>query len=155
MSYKAQMHGGGESSGGIVAAKQPNEGQGGPKEVVERRPPAKENMDQPNSCRAPNRVSEPSGLDRVRQAAKKDKGLRFTTLLHHVDLEQLRSSYLSLKKRAAAGVDEVTWQEYGDGLEERLADLHGRGPLWGPSWGLSGETITTSLDPERRWPTAA
>ena len=126
MSYKAQMNGSGESSGGIVAAKQPNEGQGEPKEVVERRPPAKENMEQSNSYRAPNRESEPSGLGRVRQAAKKDKKLRFTTLLHHVDLGQLRSSYFSLKKRAAAGVDEMTWQEYGDGLEERLADLHGR-----------------------------
>jgi RNA-directed DNA polymerase len=140
------MNGSGESSGGIVLTKRSNEGQGGRQEIVEGRPPAKENMGKPNSCRAPNRESEPSGLDGVRQAAKKDKGLRFTTLLHHVDLGQLRGSYFSLKKRAAAGVDEVTWQEYGNGLEERLADLHGRGPLWGPSWGLSGETITTSLD---------
>jgi RNA-directed DNA polymerase len=126
MSYKTQMHGSGESSGGIVLAKRSNKGQGGPQETVEGRPPAKENMGKPNSSRAPNRESEPSGLDRVQRAAKKDKGLRFTTLLHHVDLEQLRSSYLGLKKRAAAGVDEMTWQEYGDGLEERLADLHGR-----------------------------
>ena len=43
MSYKAQMHGGGESYSGIVSAKQPNEGRGGPQEVVERRPLTKEN----------------------------------------------------------------------------------------------------------------
>jgi retron-type reverse transcriptase len=52
--------------------------------------------------------------------------MRFTALLHHVDIELLRSSYNNLKRWAAAGVDEVTWQEYGDGLEERLVDLHGR-----------------------------
>jgi len=62
----------------------------------------------------------------VRQAAKEDKGLRFTALLHHVNIELLRSSYQSLKKQAAAGVDGVTWEEYGEGLEDRLNDLHGR-----------------------------
>jgi retron-type reverse transcriptase len=126
MSYKAQMNGGGESSGGIVPAKQPNEGRGGPKEAVEERPPAKENMEQPNSCRTQSRESEPSGLDRVREAARRDKELRFTALLHHVSIDLLRSSYQSLKKRAAAGVDGVTWEAYGEALEERLADLHGR-----------------------------
>jgi RNA-directed DNA polymerase len=64
--------------------------------------------------------------DRVRQAAQKDKQLRFTALLHHVTIDLLRGSYYGLKRRAAAGVDGVTWQAYGDGLEERLADLHGR-----------------------------
>ena len=52
--------------------------------------------------------------------------MRFTALLHHVNVELLRSSYYNLKRKAAAGVDQVTWQEYGDGLEERLVDLHGR-----------------------------
>jgi group II intron reverse transcriptase/maturase len=52
--------------------------------------------------------------------------MRFTALLHHVDIDLLRSSYYNLKRGAAAGVDGVTWQEYGDGLEERLVDLHGR-----------------------------
>ena len=62
----------------------------------------------------------------MRQAAKEDKGLRFTALLHHVNIDLLRSSYQSLKKQAAAGVDGVTWEEYGEGLEDRLNDLHGR-----------------------------
>jgi group II intron reverse transcriptase/maturase len=38
----------------------------------------------------------------------------------------LRAAYESLKKRAAAGVDGVTWKSYGDGLEGRLRDLKGR-----------------------------
>lgn len=126
MSDKAHMHGGGESYSGIVPAKQPNEGQGGPQEVVEGRPLTKENAEELNSRRTPRRESEPNGLDRVRQAAKEDKRLRFTALLHHVNLELLRRSYYSLKRQAAAGVDGVTWEEYGNGLEERLADLHGR-----------------------------
>ena len=55
-----------------------------------------------------------------------DKKLRFTALLHHVNIGLLRGSYYNLKRKAAAGVDGVRWQEFGDGLEERLADLHER-----------------------------
>jgi len=126
MSYKAQTNGGGESSSGVVPTKQPNEGRGGPQEAVEGRPLAKENTEEPNSCRTPSRGNEPNGLDRVRQAAKEDGKLRFTALLHHVTVQLLESSYSSLKRRAAAGVDGVTWQEYGGDLAGRLADLHGR-----------------------------
>jgi RNA-directed DNA polymerase len=126
MSYKAQMNGNGESYSGVVPTKQPNESQGGPQEVVEGRPLTKENMEKPNSCRTPSRGNEPNGLDRVRQAAKKDGKLRFTALLHHVNVDLLRSSYYSLKKRAAVGVDGITWAEYGEDLEVRLTDLHGR-----------------------------
>ncbi len=120
------MNGNGESYSGIVPAKHPNEGLGRPKEDAEGRPLTEENMGEPNSSRTPSRENEPNGLDRVRQAAKKDKELRFTALLHHVNVDRLRSSYCSLKKRAAAGVDGMTWKEYGEDLEERLADLHGR-----------------------------
>jgi group II intron reverse transcriptase/maturase len=93
---------------------------------VEERPLTKENMEQSNLCRTPSRESGLSGLDRVREAAKGDRKLRFTALLHHVTVDLLRDSYDSLKKRAAPGVDGVTWQEYGQDLEARLSDLHGR-----------------------------
>jgi hypothetical protein len=126
MSDKSHMYGGGESYRGIVPSKQPNEDQGGSKEVVEGRPLTKENTEEPNSRRTPSRESEPSGLDRVREAAKKDGKLRFTALLHHVTIDLLRDSYHSLKKRAAPGVDGMTWEEYGPDLEVRLADLHER-----------------------------
>jgi group II intron reverse transcriptase/maturase len=46
--------------------------------------------------------------------------------LHHISVDLLRQSYGALKRDAAAGIDEMTWQEYGQGLEERLADLHDR-----------------------------
>lgn len=67
-----------------------------------------------------------TGLQRVRRTAKEKKQERFTSLLHHVTVDLLRESFLSLKKRAAAGVDGVTWKDYEQGLEERLVDLHGR-----------------------------
>jgi group II intron reverse transcriptase/maturase len=126
MSYKTRMHGSGESHSGIIPAKQPNEDLGRSKEAVEERPLTEENMEEPDSYRTPSRESEPNGLDRVREAAKRDKEVRFTALLHHVNPDLLRSSYHSLKRRAAAGVDGVTWEEYGRDLEARLADLHGR-----------------------------
>jgi group II intron reverse transcriptase/maturase len=67
-----------------------------------------------------------SGLDRVRQAAKTAKETRFTALLHHLNVALLRWAYSQLKRDAAVGVDDVTWAEYGHGLEARLTDLHGR-----------------------------
>ena len=69
MSNKSHAHSGGESSDGIVPAKQPNEGQGGPQEVAEGRPSAKENTEQSNLCRTPSRESGLNGLERVREAA--------------------------------------------------------------------------------------
>lgn len=86
----------------------------------------KENTPEPNSCRTPSRESGRSGLGRVREAAKKDGKLKFTALMHHVSIDLLRESYYSLKKKAAPGVDGMTWEGYGEGLEGRLTDLHGR-----------------------------
>jgi RNA-directed DNA polymerase len=67
-----------------------------------------------------------SALDRVRRAAQKDKEARFTALLHHVDVDRLRAAYRVLSPRAAAGVDGVTWQSYGQDLEANLQDLQAR-----------------------------
>jgi group II intron reverse transcriptase/maturase len=66
------------------------------------------------------------GLNGVRQAAKERKQERFTALLHHVTIDLLRDSFFALKRKAAPGVDGVTWQEYETGLEDRLVDLHNR-----------------------------
>jgi len=126
MSHKTIMHGGGESYGGIVPAKQPNKSGKPRAEVVEERPPAKENTERSNQCRTQSRESGSNGLERVREVARKDKEVRFTALLHHVTVDLLRDSYRSLKKKAAPGVDGVTWHEYGEGLEARIGDLKGR-----------------------------
>src|SRR5258708_703008 len=126
MSYKTHMHGDGESYSGVVPTKQPNKSGKPQAEVVEERPLAKENTEQSNQRRTQSRESWSSGLERVREVAKKDKEVRFTALLHHVTIDLLRDSYYSLKKKAAPGVDGVTWQVYGKGLEARISDLHGR-----------------------------
>lgn len=65
-------------------------------------------------------------MARIRKAAEKDEALRFTNLLHHITADLLREAYHSLKRKAAPGVDDVSWKEYGRGLEKRLADLHDR-----------------------------
>jgi RNA-directed DNA polymerase len=67
-----------------------------------------------------------SDLDRVRQVARKDRDVRFTTLLHHVSIDRLREAYRAISQNAAAGVDGVTWRDYGTDLEENLRDLHAR-----------------------------
>jgi RNA-directed DNA polymerase len=87
----------------------------------------KGNPSQQNTPRIQGRISVPSAMERVREAAKKDKETRFTALLHHVyEPEMLRQSYWKLKKEAAAGVDGETWQHYGERLEENLQDLSHR-----------------------------
>ena len=73
--------------------------------------------------------SEPTvltGLERVRRTAREDKQVRFTALLHHLTVDLLRESFLSLKRKAAPGVDGQTWKQYETQLEEKLVDLHGR-----------------------------
>jgi RNA-directed DNA polymerase len=126
MSDKSLMHDSGESYSGVVPAKQPNKSEPSPAEAVEERPLTKENTQEPNLCRTLGRESGSNGLERVREAAKKDSKLKFTALLHHVSIDLLRDSYYSLKKQAAPGVDGMTWEEYGKDLEARLAELHGR-----------------------------
>jgi RNA-directed DNA polymerase len=87
---------------------------------------AKGNTPQIDTRRTPRRASVSHGLERVRRAAKLNKEERFAALLHHVEVDLLRQAYFWLKPEAAPGVDGVTWQEYGQGLEDKLKDLHGR-----------------------------
>jgi len=76
--------------------------------------------------RAQDREIASRGLQGVREAAQRDKGLRFTTLLHHVNERRLLDSFYLLKRQAAPGVDRVTWSEYEEGVEARIEDLHDR-----------------------------
>jgi RNA-directed DNA polymerase len=116
----------GESDGSIVPKKQANKADPSAAEPVEGRGPTQGN--DLTAGHVPDTAPEKRGrgLQGVREAAKRDKTMRFTALLHHVTVDLLRSSYYELKRSAAPGVDGVTWHEYGHDLEERLADLHGR-----------------------------
>jgi group II intron reverse transcriptase/maturase len=88
---------------------------------------AKGNSPDSHGDRTQGRVVAPDGIERVRQAAKRDRKQRFTALLHHVyDVERLRAAYVALKRDAAAGIDGETWQHYGEALEEHLHALAAR-----------------------------
>lgn len=65
------------------------------------------------------------GLDRIRQAAKRNKTMRFDNLLHHLTPKLLHSAYFALNRKAVCGVDDVTWQAYGGiNLPSKLEALH-------------------------------
>lgn len=123
------MHDDGKSDDLIVPEKEPNKGRHGrPAEAVEERRSTKGNSAKQNRDRAQDRThSLPNALERVRGAAKKDGKLKFTTLWHHVaNVEHLRNVYNQTKRRAAPGIDGVTWQEYGQNLKRNLEDLKDR-----------------------------
>src|SRR3984957_19644611 len=116
-----------ESDSGIVPMNHSNKDGKPYTESEGGRPLIKENTRQPNTypTQCEKRVSQ--GLAGVRKAAKDNKETKFTALLHHLTVDLLRESFYALKRKAAPGVDGVTWQEYETGLEGRLADLHSRG----------------------------
>jgi len=66
-------------------------------------------------------------LTRIGEKARKEPGLVFTSLYHHIyDVDNLRACYDALEAEKAAGVDGVTKEEYGKNLEENLRDLSER-----------------------------
>jgi RNA-directed DNA polymerase len=115
-----------KSDSGIVAAKPTNKTGRPAAELVEPRPGTKGNADRQSTHRAQSRTRVTQALNRVRQAARLRKKEQFTTLLHHINVDTLRTAYYALKRKAAPGVDGVTWQDYEADLERRLEDLHGR-----------------------------
>src|SRR5213596_3516243 len=120
-------NGPGKSDRPVVPEKSSNKAGQPAAEGMEGKGLAKGNLPQQNASRTPSRKDAPSALERVRQAAGKDKKLRFTALLHHIyNLETLRMAYFSMKKEAAPGVDGETWRHYGEELERNLQDLSHR-----------------------------
>lgn len=125
---KAQSHNpvayAGEKSDTFVVPKKPSN-KGKPAERVEGRNVAKGNVNKNPAPRTPSRNKVASmGLEGVRMAARRDKTVRFTALLHHITPGLLAQSFHALRKDAAAGVDAVTWRDYGEGLAERVQALH-------------------------------
>jgi RNA-directed DNA polymerase len=119
-------HGHEKSDSVIVAKKPPNKAGKPAAEAVEPRAGTKGNTGQQRTHRAQIRESVSQALDRVRKAARQRKKEKFTALLHHISIETLEVAFYALKRKAAPGVDGVTWQEYEADLERRLIDLHGR-----------------------------
>ena len=116
----------GKSDGPVVPAKLPNKADSSAAEVVEERGPTKERTASKTRPGHSADMSVSNALDRVRQAAQKDKDAQFTALLHHVTVNRLEVAYRAIRPKAAPGVDGVTWQAYGQQLEDNLCDLHAR-----------------------------
>ena len=121
------MNGHGTSDRPVVPMKSPNNAGQSAAEEMEGSGLAKGNLPQQNASRTPSRTDARSALERVRQAARADRKLRVTALLHHVyDIHRLRVAYLALKREAAPGVDGETWRHYGEALDVHLQDLSER-----------------------------
>jgi RNA-directed DNA polymerase len=120
---KPAMNGGEKSDGAIVATKLRNEAGEPAEEAVERRAAAEGNTVQGDMHRTQSRARVTQALDRIRQVAKDRKGEQFTALLHHVNQDTLREAFYALDRKAAPGVDGVTWRTFEAELEPRLAAL--------------------------------
>lgn len=96
------------------------------KEANEERTMTKGNSKQPPGDQAQNWADPLPGLGRIGQAARRDKAQRFSSLMHHISPALLRESFFGLRTDAAVGVDKQTWEQYAQGLGERLSDLHER-----------------------------
>lgn len=124
------IHAGEKSDAPIVPKKLPNKGQAslsreaGSAEAVEGRGAAKGNAEESTAGRTPSRESALTGLQRVRETAKRNRRLKFTALLHHITPSLLVESFYDLNKTAAVGVDGMTWRDYEIILYERVHELH-------------------------------
>jgi group II intron reverse transcriptase/maturase len=117
----------GKSDRPVVPVKSSNKAGQPAAEGMEGRGLTKGNPLEQNASRTQSRHNAPSALERIRQAASKDKEMRFTALFHHIYApEALRTAYLCLKRAAAPGVDGETWRHYGEALEDNLQNLSHR-----------------------------
>jgi len=120
------MHDPEKSDSGIVAVKPTNKAGQPAAELVEPRPGTKGNAEQQHMHRTQSRARMSQALDRVRKAARLRKKDQLTALFHHINVDTLRTAFYALRRKAAPGVDGMTWQDYEADLELRLKDLHGR-----------------------------
>jgi len=122
----ARMHAFEGSDSGKVPMNHSNKGGKPSAESEEGRPLIKENTHQSSTYPTQSGKGVSQGLAGVRKAAKERKEMKFNALLHHLTVDLLRESFHALKRKAAPGVDGMTWQGYETGLEGRLVDLHNR-----------------------------
>ena len=115
-----------KSDGLVVPAKPPNKTGVPVAEAVEGSSPAEGNTDGRTRPGLSAGQGVTSGLDRVRLVARRDKDIRFTALLHHVDLDRLWAAFAAINPKATSGADKVTWETYGQDLRANLENLLSR-----------------------------
>ena len=119
---KPMMNGWKKSDEAVRPVRAANKGARASAESPEERASTKGNPERQSTRRTQRRASVTQAADRIRQAAKRNPKERLTALLHHITPDELGTAYFALKKDAAPGIDGVTWEMYGEGLEERLLD---------------------------------
>jgi len=62
-------------------------------------------------------------LHRIAEKARKEPGVKFTSLYHLMNEELLRECFQRLRKDAAAGIDNVTKEMYAENLDVNLSNL--------------------------------
>lgn len=62
----------------------------------------------------------------ISRCAAREPEKQFTNLMHHVNEGSLKANFYELGRNRALGVDEVSWQEYGEGLDAHVDDLLNR-----------------------------
>jgi RNA-directed DNA polymerase len=65
-----------------------------------------------------------TGVERIAQRARQEPHTRYTSLMHHFTVDNLRACFESLDGKKATGVDGVTKAMYGQHLEANLQALH-------------------------------
>lgn len=123
-SRRTGAYAGRESDEVIVPEKQPNKETPVSAEAAEGRTSVKGNAGEEAALQAQSCERASFGLKGVLKRARAEKSCRFTNLTHHITPELLRDSFYRLKRKAAPGIDEMSWKDYGTQLEERLPHLH-------------------------------
>jgi RNA-directed DNA polymerase len=96
-------------------------------ESLERRGSTKGNMLKINSHRTQRRARLQQDLEHVRKLAEQDKSLQFTSIWHLVyNVDRLYEAYQAIKSQSAPGIDGQTKEQYGENIDENLADLSSR-----------------------------
>ena len=121
------MMNGAEKSDLLIVPRKPANKAGAPAaEPVEGSGGIERNAGSQSTDRTQSRVAVSQAQDRIREAVTRNTKEKLTALLHHVGVDVLRWAFFSLKKRAAPGVDGVTWDDYAADLDRNLTDLHAR-----------------------------
>lgn len=120
------MHGAQKSDPSIIPAKPVNKAAEAAAEPAEGSGGIERNAWRQSTVRTQSRAAVDQAQARIREAVNRNGEEKLTALLHHLTVDSLRWAFLQLRKDAAVGVDAVTWQDYAQDLETRLADLHRR-----------------------------
>jgi RNA-directed DNA polymerase len=62
-------------------------------------------------------------LQRIAEKASKDKRCQFTSLFHLMNRELLLGCFMSLREKAASGIDNITKETYGHNLDANIDSL--------------------------------